>query len=80
MNRSEKACSPGDALETRDLVADRFEIAILELGLRLRRAMLALRRVGKAPHQIADQLGKLLKLAAAAALRSPAKPDMRCGT
>ena len=63
----------GDALEACDLVADRFEIAILDVGLRFRRAVLALRRIGKAPHQIADQLGKLLELAAAAALRHAGK-------
>ena len=40
-------------------------------GLRLGRAVLALRRIGKAPHQIADKVGEFLEFAAAAAFRYP---------
>ncbi len=59
----------GDPVKAFGFVGDRFEVAIFDLGLRLGRAMLALRRIGKAPHQVARQLGKLLELAAAAPFR-----------
>ncbi len=59
----------GDLVEACRLVGDRLEVAIFDLGLRFGRTLLALRRIGKAPHQIADQFGKFLEFAAAAALR-----------
>ena len=74
MNRSEKACSSSAIrLKPVGLVGDRLEVAIFDIGLRLGRALLALRRIGKAPRQIAQQLGEFLELAAAAALRHPGK-------
>ena len=65
----ERAELVGDPVEAHGLVGDRLEIAILDVGLRLRRALLALGRIREAAHQVGQQLRELLELAAAAALR-----------
>ena len=69
MNRSENAPAVGDLLEARDLVGDRLQVDVFDVGLRLRRVLLALAHVRKAAHQIGDQFGEFLELPAAAALR-----------
>jgi hypothetical protein len=63
----------GDLFEAGDFVGDRFKIAVFDFRLCLRRALLALGRIGKAPREIAQQLGKFLEFAAAAALRHAGK-------
>ena len=59
----------GDPDEALRFLGDRLEVAVFDLGLRFGRALLALRRIGKTPHQVAQQFGKFLELAAAAPLR-----------
>ena len=57
----------GVLLEARDLLLDRGEIEIFQLGLRFRR-VLALAAIGKAPALHFDQLGEFAQVAAHRAL------------
>ena len=70
MNRSENAPS-SSAILLRRVVSSviGFRSTIFDVGLRFGRALLALGRIREAPHQVGEQLGELLELAAAAALR-----------
>ena len=70
MKRSEKACKSSAILLKPDVSSViGLEILVFDLALRFRRALLALRRIREAAHQIGEQLGKFLELLAAAALR-----------
>jgi hypothetical protein len=62
-----------DLVEARRLLVDRLEVLVLDVGLRFRRALLALGRAREAAHQVRQQLGKFLELAPAPALRHAAK-------
>ena len=64
----ERAELAGELVEAGGLFGDRLEIAILDVGLRLGRGVLALGLLREAAHQISEQLRELLELAAAPAL------------
>ncbi len=68
----ERLALGGDALIARDLVLDRGGVVIVQLALRLRRVLLPA-HIGKAAREVADEVGKFLELASAAALRHAAE-------
>ena len=80
MNLSENAQLVGDLLKPRGLVGDRLEIAIFDLGLRLRRALLAFGGFGKRRIRKASNSGNSSNSLPRRRFDMPAKPDMRCGT